>query len=152
MTRSLSVLVKLGIAMASWNIVAICSWKFSVDLNGDLLLMIIAIPPRKSLYYLYSGTFNLLSNRTTTKLTAGKALWTFLPVNQMMETLLRLANPSKTDWANLNKTEKIVPIFRSKSPSFSHAIAIFVPIYTPSHKDSVFESINLCPILSFLVK
>ena len=59
--------------------------------------MIIAISPRKSLYYLYSRTFNLLSNRITTKLTAGKALCTFLPVNQMMETLLRLGKPSKTD-------------------------------------------------------
>ena len=52
--------------------------------------MIIAISPRKSLYYLYSRTFNLLSNRITTKLTAGKGLWTFLPVNQLMETLFDL--------------------------------------------------------------
>lgn len=59
--------------------------------------MIIAISPRKSLYYLYSRTFNLLSNRITTKLTAGKDLWTFLPVNQLMETLFRPAGSSKTD-------------------------------------------------------
>ncbi|RJU51096.1 hypothetical protein DW738_04325 [Streptococcus sp. AM28-20] len=59
--------------------------------------MIIAISPRKSLYYPYSRTFNLLSNRITTKLTAGKAIWTFLPVNQLIETLLQPAGSFKTD-------------------------------------------------------
>lgn len=152
MTRSLSVLVKLGMDIASWKNVAICSWKSSMDFNGGLLLMIIAISPRKSLYYPYSRTFNLLSNRITTKLTAGKAIWTFLPVNQLIETLLQPAGSSKTDWANLNKNKKIVPIHGAKSLSLIHTRPIFLPIYTLWNKDSAFESINLCPILSFLVK
>lgn len=42
----------------------------------------------------------------------------FLPVNQMMESLLRLSKPSKTDYAYLKQTNKIVPHYGFKSPFF----------------------------------